>query len=87
MKPRNKFQQKAVEASKKLPPLTPAQERWAYTKVIESVGQRIETVEVSLSQLKVIQSRGVCNKQTEYHDKIVQLVNDNMPLIQKRIAA
>ena len=40
MKPRNKFQQKAVEASKKLPPLTPAQERWAYTKVIESVGQR-----------------------------------------------
>ena len=50
-------------------------------------GKRIETVEVSLSQLKVIQSRGVCNKQTEYHDKIVQLVNDNMPLIQKRIAA
>ena len=40
MKPRNKFQQKAVEASKKLPPLTPAQERWAYTKVIESVGRR-----------------------------------------------
>ena len=32
-------------------------------------GKRIETVEVSLSQLKVIQSRGVCNKQTEYHDK------------------
>ena len=50
-------------------------------------GKRIETVEVSLSQLKVIQSRGVCNKQTEYHDKIVRLVNDNMPLIQKRIAA
>ena len=40
MKPKNKFQQKAIEASKKLPPLTPAQERWAYTKVIESVGQR-----------------------------------------------
>lgn len=30
MKPRNKFQQKAIEASKKLPPLTPTQERWAY---------------------------------------------------------
>ena len=40
MKPKNKFQQKAIEASKKLPPLTPAQERWAYTKVIESVGRR-----------------------------------------------
>ena len=50
-------------------------------------GKRIETVEVSLSQLKVVQSRRVCNKQTEYHDKIVRLVNDNMPLIQKRIAA
>ena len=54
---------------------------------LEIDGKRIETVEVSLSQLKVIQSRGVCNKQTEYHDKIVRLVNDNMPLIQKRIAA
>ena len=50
-------------------------------------GQRLETVEVSLSRLEVAQSRGVCNKQTEYHDKIVRLVNDNMPLIQKRIAA
>ena len=50
-------------------------------------GKRIETVEVSLSQLKVIQSRGVCNKTTEYHDRIVELVNRNMPLIQQRIAA
>ena len=50
-------------------------------------GKRIETVEVSLSQLQVIQSRGVCNQSTAYHDKIVRLVNANMPLIQKRIAA
>lgn len=50
-------------------------------------GKHIETVEVSLSKLRVIQSRGVCNKQTEYHDKIVRLVNDNMPLIQQRIVA
>lgn len=50
-------------------------------------GKRIETVEVSISQLKVIQCRGVCNKTTEYHDRIVNLVNRNMPLIQKRIAA
>lgn len=49
MKPRNKFQQKAVEASKKLPPLTPAQERWAYTKVIESVGQRTRKVSLPAS--------------------------------------
>lgn len=50
-------------------------------------GKRLETVEVSLSKLQVIQSRGVCNGQTEYHDRIVNLVNRNMPLIRKRIAA
>lgn len=50
-------------------------------------GKRVETVEVSLSQLKVIQCRGVCNKTTEHHSKIVSLVNDNMPFIQKRIVA
>ena len=50
-------------------------------------GQRLETVEVSISQLKVIQCRGVCNGRTEYHDRIVNLVNRNMSLIQKRIAA
>lgn len=31
-------------------------------------GKRIETVEISFSRLAVIQSRGVCNKNTEYHD-------------------
>lgn len=50
-------------------------------------GKRIETVEVSISQLKVIQCRGVCNKNTEYHDRIVNLVKSNMPLIEKRMTA
>lgn len=50
-------------------------------------GKRLETVEVSLSKLQVIQSRGVCNHNTEYHDRIVELVNSNMRLIEKRIAA
>lgn len=40
-------------------------------------GNRIETVEFSVSQGKVIQSRGVCNFNTEYHDRIIKLVNDN----------
>lgn len=40
-------------------------------------GTRIETVEFSISQGKVIQSRGVCNSNTEYHDRIIKLVNDN----------
>jgi len=50
-------------------------------------GKKTETIEVSISQLRVIQSRGVCNKNTEYHDRIVNLVNQNIPLIEKRLAA
>lgn len=49
--------------------------------------KRIETIEVSISQLKVIQSRGVCNKNTKYHSRIVNLVNQNLPLIEERLAA
>lgn len=50
-------------------------------------GKRIETIEVSISQLKVIQSRGVCNKNTKYHNQIINLVEQNIPLIEKRLAA
>jgi len=50
-------------------------------------GKKIETIEVSLSQLRVIQSRGICNKNTEYHDRIVNLVNQNISLIEERLAA
>lgn len=49
--------------------------------------QRIETVEVDLRTLKVVQSRGACNSNTEYHDRIVNLVNGNMNLIRQRIGA
>ena len=50
-------------------------------------GKRIETIEISLKKMKVVQSRGVCNKNTEHHDRIVNLVNKNMKLIRKRMAA
>lgn len=50
-------------------------------------GKKIETIEVSLTQLQVIQSRGVCNKNTKYHDRIINLVNQNIPLIEKRLVA
>lgn len=40
-------------------------------------GHRYETVEFSLTEGKVIQSRGVRNTNTEYHDRIIELVNDN----------
>lgn len=50
-------------------------------------GKRIETIEVSISQLKVIQSRGACNKNTKHHNKIIQLVEQNISLIENRLAA
>lgn len=50
-------------------------------------GKRIETIEVSISKLKVIQCRGLCNKNTEHHSQILSLVNNNMPLIEQRLAA
>ena len=50
-------------------------------------GRRIETIEVSLDTLKVVQSRGVCNKNTEYHEQIVSLVNANRKLIRQRMRA
>lgn len=50
-------------------------------------GKRVETIEVSLKTLKVLQSRGVCNKNTEYHERIIELVNKNKRLIRKRMAA
>ena len=50
-------------------------------------GKRIETIEVSLNSLEVVQSRGVCNKNTEYHEQIVNLVNANSRLISQRMKA
>ena len=50
-------------------------------------GRRIETIEVSLQTLKVLQSRGACNKNTEYHEQIVNLVNANSKLIRQRMRA
>ena len=46
-------------------------------------GKRIETVEVSLKTFKVVQSRGVCNSNTEYHDRIIALVEKNMEKIRR----
>lgn len=40
-------------------------------------GNRYETVEFSILKQAVVQSRGLCNKNTEYHDKIIQMVNAN----------
>ena len=50
-------------------------------------GKRIETIEVSLRTLEGVESRGVCNKNTEYHEQIVNLVNANSRLIRQRMRA
>ena len=47
-------------------------------------GKRTETVEISLSTLKIIQSRGRENKPSIYHDQILGLMKKNIPLIKKR---
>ena len=49
--------------------------------------KRIETIEVSLATLQVIQSRGMCNQNSPYHEQIVSLVNANHQLIRQRIKA
>ncbi len=43
-------------------------------------GKCIETVEVSLSKLEVIQCRGVCNRITKHHTRIIDIVNRNSTL-------
>lgn len=49
--------------------------------------RRLETIELSLSELKILQSRGLCNQNTEYHKRIIDLVKKNIPLIQQRLTA
>jgi hypothetical protein len=46
-------------------------------------GKRTETIELTLPDLKIEQSRGINNKSTEYHDKIIKLVNKNIDQIRK----
>lgn len=48
-------------------------------------GARIETVEVSLRSFKVVQSHGLQNSYTPYHDEIIKLVEKNMNIIKKTV--
>jgi hypothetical protein len=50
-------------------------------------GQRLETVEFSLSKMRVVQCKGHCNQNTEYHDQIINLVKKNSRLFEKQITA
>ena len=46
-------------------------------------GERIETIELNLKTFAVVQSRGLQNKQTEFHNQIVKLVEQNIGLFKK----
>jgi len=46
--------------------------------------QRLETVEVSLKDFDVMQSRGMFNQETEYHDLIIKTVKKNMRKIERK---
>lgn len=50
-------------------------------------GKRIETVEVDIKKMKVVQCYGACDKFTPYHDRIVNLVNDNINMIKQQETA
>lgn len=49
----------------------------------DSAGNRLETIELSLKTFEIVQSRGLQNKPTSFHDDIIKLVRDNIGLIKK----
>lgn len=50
-------------------------------------GKRLETIEVNLKNLKVIQSRAVCNGNSLYHNHIIDLVEKNIGLIRQKLVS
>ena len=46
----------------------------------------LETIQVSLSKMEVVQCRGLNNQTTAFHTKILDMVNQNMPQIAKLMA-
>lgn len=47
--------------------------------------ERIETIELNLKTFAVVQSRGLQNSQTKFHDQIVKLVEQNIGLFKKAV--
>ena len=53
----------------------------------DTAGKRLETIEVNLNTLDIVQSRSFCNGVSEYHDQIVKLVKKNINLIRRKMIA
>ena len=49
-------------------------------------GKPIETIELSLETKEILQCRGLMNQNTEYHERIIELVHRNIKEIQSRVA-
>lgn len=49
----------------------------------DKAGNRIETIEISLSTFEIVQSRGLQNQNTPHHEEILNLVRSNMQLFKK----
>jgi hypothetical protein len=47
--------------------------------------QRLETIQISLRELKVLQARGLNNEPSKYHKEILNLVNQNINAIRKAL--
>ena len=45
--------------------------------------KRLETIELSLREMRILQARGLENKETKYHKEIVELVEQNIGAIRK----
>ena len=50
-------------------------------------GRIIETIEVDLHTFQVVQCHGKNNKDTAYHERIINLVNANAKKIRERMTA
>ena len=49
-------------------------------------GKPIETIELSLETMEILQCRGLMNQNTEHHERIIELVHRNIKEIQSRVA-
>ncbi|MNF84249.1 hypothetical protein D3C84_666010 [compost metagenome] len=45
----------------------------------------VETIEVSLSRMEIIQCRGHRNKTSKHHNRIMRIINKNLPEIAGRL--
>lgn len=50
-------------------------------------GVKTETIEINLDDMTIAQCRGLQNSNSEYHDRIVDLMKRNIHLIKKRMTA